>query len=373
MTASLDYYYIYWIILASVPLVAWLVFYALVYLRAKKGGIEVHVNSFAITGAFLGFVSFATGWSAIESGYDWSAVTQMSFFLLFTYPVAVITPLAGFGQVVMLLGVISWAQEHDASIGFLPGYLLAWVSAALMVAGIFRPYGLSGRDAAPDLSDRLLTMTVRRPSLPWMPGNKAIAVVLSILFALAAGLFLVLRGDLDVPLLMVIALSFALYLLGAPPFARLSEQKKAGVPGNRQAPGRAAAIGGSGVAWILFVGASFAAVVVAVIVATGSFGHSGYSGEEKTSLLIEGSVAIALLVSVALLAHRRAVEPALPKNVTVATVALFSAFMLLSAVSSSYATAILSPTESLVLAALVLVGIPLLYMKGESDKGAAPG
>lgn len=366
--------YIHIVLLASVPLVAWLVFYALVSVRAKKGGIVVHVNSFAIAGAFLAFVSFATGWSVVESGFDTTVTTQMSFFLLFTYPVALITPLAGFGQVVMLLGVISRAQELDASIGFLPGYLLAWVSAGLMVAGVFRPYGLSGSQAPPKLSDRLLTMTVRRPSLPWMSDNKAVALVLSILFALATVAFLVLRGDLDVPLLMIIALSFALYLLGVQPFARLAGLRKASVSPSRQAPGRPAAADGTGVAWILFVGASFAAAVVAVIVVAGSFGHSGYSGEEKTSLLIEGSAAIALLVCVALLARRRAVEPVLPQNVMIATVVLFSALMLMSAVSRTYVLALfLSATEFLVLAALVLVGVPLLYMKGEGDKGAAPG
>lgn len=350
--------YIYWVALSSVPMVAWLVLYALVFARSRRGDIEVHVNSFAISGAFLAFVSFATGWSVVESGFDTTVTTQMSFFLLFTYPVALITPLAGFGQVVMLLGVISRAQELDASIGFLPGYLLAWVSAGLMIAGVFRPYGLSGKQAPSKLSDRLLTMTVRRPSIPWMSDNKAVALVLSILFVLATAAFLVLRGDADVPLLMVIALSFALYLLGVPPFARLAGQGKAG---------------GTGVAWVLFVGASFAAAVVAVIVAAGSFGHSGYSGEEKTSLLIEGSAAIALLVCVALLARRRAVEPALPQKVIMATVVLFSALMLMSAVSSLYATMFLSPAESLVFAALVLVAVPLLYLKGEGDKGAAPG
>lgn len=351
--------YIQIVLLASVPLVAWLVFYALVSVRAKKGGIVAHVNSFALAGALLAFVSLVTGWSTVQSGYDWTATSEVSFFLLFTYPVALITPLAGLGQVVTLLWVISWVQEHDASIGFLPGYLLAWVSAGLMVAGIFRPYGLSGRQAPPKLSDRLLTMTVRRPSLPWMPDNKAVALVLSILFALATVAFLVLRGDLDVPLMMIIALSFALYLLGVPPFARSAGRGKAS---------------GTGVAWVLFVGASFGAAVVAVIVAAGSFGYSGYSGEEKTSLLIEGSAAIALMVCVALLARRRAVEPALPQNVMMATVVLFSVLMLMSAVSRMYVlAAFFSATEFLVLAALVLVGVPLLYMKGDIDKGTAPG
>lgn len=351
--------YIYWVALSSVPMVAWLVLYALVSIRSRRGDIEVHVNSFAISGAFLAFASFATGWSVVESGLDFSVTTQVSLFLLFTYPVALITPLAGLGQAVTLLWVISWVQERDASIGFLPGYLLAWVSAGLMVAGILRPYGLSGKQATSRLSDRLLTMTVRRPSIPWMSDSKAVALVLSVLFALATAAFLVLRGDADVPLLMVIALSFALYLLGVPPFARSAGQGKAG---------------GTGVAWVLFVGASFAAAVVAVIVAAGSFGHSGYSGEEKTSLLIEGSAAIALLVSVALLARRRAVEPALPQKVMMATVVLFSALMLMSAVSSMYVLAVFfSATEFLALAALVLVAVPLLYLKGEGAKGAAPG
>ncbi|MEW5748644.1 MAG: hypothetical protein AB1793_07700 [Candidatus Thermoplasmatota archaeon] len=364
---SLDY--AYWIVLSSVPMVAWLVLYALVSVRSRKGDIEMRVNRFAITGAFLALVSFATGWSAIESGYDWSATTQMVFFLLLTYPVAIITPLAGVGQAGVLLWVLAWVQEQDAAIGMWPGYVLAWISTAFMVAGMVWPSGMSRERARQDLSDRLLTMTVRRPSGQWMPGNRALAYVLSVVIIAAAGLSLVFGRGLDAPLLLVVCLAFVLYLLRVNPLAGVLAGS---LPRVASAPPRTT--GGSPMAWVAFLGASFAAAVVVIGVAASSFGSSGLSGEERTSVLVWGGALLAILAPSAVIAYRRAAEPSLPRSAVTATVVIFSVLMLMSAVSL-YSSLVLfmSATELLFLAGLVLVGIPVLFLQGTGARGEAAG
>lgn len=362
-------YWVYWIVLSSLPLIAWSVFYALVTIRSRRGDIEVHVNSFAMTGAFLALISFATGWSAIESGYDWSATTQMSFFLLLTYPVALITPLAGVGQAVTLVWVLAWVQERDAAIGVWPGYLVAWISVAFMIAGLVWPSGLSRVHGRPDMGDRLLTMTIRRPSGQWMPGNRALAYALSTVIIIAAGISLIFGRGLDAPLLLLVCLVFVLYLLRVNPLA--------GMPTSgllRIVPKSPKALRGSPLAWVLFLGASFMAAVVAIGILGSSFGSSGLSGEERTSVLVWGSVLLAVAIAAAVIAHRRAAEPSLPKNVMTATVVLFSVLMLMSAVAfSSSLLLFLSARELLLLAGLALVGIPVIFLQGAGARGAAVG
>jgi hypothetical protein len=358
-----------WIMLASIAFLAWVVVYALVSARSRSSGTKVRVNSFAITGAFLALVSFATGWSAVESGYDWSAATDMSFFLLFTYPVALLTPLAGVGQAAILLWVLAWVQERDATIGMWPGYLLAWVSAGLMLAGMVRPFGLSGERARPDISDRLLTMTIRRPSGQWMPGNRALAYVMSGFIVITAALTVAFGRGLDAPLLLLVCLAFVLHLLRVNPLAAaLGEGHRSPAPEPPPAAGR------SRMAWVVFLGASFIAAVVAIHVVVSSFGSSGLSGEERTSALVTGGILLAVAIPLAIMAHRRAADPMLSMNVIRVTVIMFSVFMMLSAVALSlYLIPVLSPTESLVLAGLVLVGIPVMFIREGGVRGAAAG
>lgn len=127
-------------------------------------------------------------------------------------------------------------------------------------------------------------------------------------------------------------------------------------------------------AWVLFVGASFSAAVIAIGVAASSFGSSGLSGEERTSVLVWGGLLLAVMIPVAVVAHRRAVEPSLPKNVMTATVVLFSVLVLMSAVVlSSSLLLFLSATEFLFLAGLVLVGIPVMFLQGQAVGGKATG
>lgn len=362
-------YWIYWVALSCVPLIAWFVFYALFTIRSRKGDIEVRVNSFAITGALLALVSFATGWSAVETGYDWSATTRMSVFLLLTYPVALITPLAGVGQAAVLVWVLAWVQERDASIGMWPGYLVAWISMAFMFAGMAWPAGMSRERARPALSDRLLTMTIRRPSGQWMPGNQALACVISTIMLVAAAISLVFGRGLDAPLLLLVCLAFVLHLLRVNPLAGALAR---GLP--RIVSSQSKTMRGSPLAWVLFVGASFSAAVIAIGVAASSFGSSGLSGEERTSGLVWGGLLLAVVIPVAVVAHRRAVEPSLPKNVVTATVVLFSVLMLMSAVAlSSPLLLFLSATEFLFLAGLVLVGIPVMFLQGQAAGGKATG
>jgi len=135
-------------------------------MRSRHGAYKMNVNILAILGAFLAFVSFSTGWCVVEHGLDWAASSDLALFLLFTYPFAVVTPLAGIGQAGVLLWVLGYASESNASIDPFSGYLIAWISVILMVASIVRPVMLSRDRTAPDIYDRLLTLTLRRTSRP---------------------------------------------------------------------------------------------------------------------------------------------------------------------------------------------------------------
>ncbi|GEM_PF-3445413 len=372
-------YPIEWIVVASVPMLLWIALYAFCSARSRGGGLKVHINSFAIIGAFMALASFATGWCVVESGLDWSASSDMSFFLLFTYPVALITPLAGLGQIGILVWVLGFAQQHDASITPWPGYLLAWASAALMFAGMAWPSGFSGGQIRPGLSDRLLTLTARRPSGPWMPDNQALAAVLSVILVFAAAASLVLRGDIEAPLLMLVALVFVLYLLKVHPMTGKwrktgGQARKEVVSLSPSASRMPSASGRSSMAWVLFVGASFVAMVVVIVVAAASFGSSGYSGEERTTALLKGVGVLAIALPAAFMAHRRAIEPRLPRGVMTATSVLFSIFMLMSAVALSDITMpVFHASGFLFLAGTVLVGIPLLFLQDEGREGATAG
>jgi len=130
-----DVYSLAWNSLLSLPLVAWAVVVVYLHLMVRAGRIELGINLLAITGAFLSFVSLLTAWVVVERGYDWVAIVASSLFLLFTYPVAVITPLASIGQMGTLIYTPLYAHEQGASIEPLYGYLIAWASVCFMLAG----------------------------------------------------------------------------------------------------------------------------------------------------------------------------------------------------------------------------------------------
>lgn len=157
-------YPVEWVLEASIPLLIWVSFFAFGYMQSRHGAYKMNVNILAILGAFLAFVSFSTGWCVVERGWDWSGSTDFALFILFTYPLAVISPLAGFGQAGVLLWVLAYANESNASIEPFSGYIIAWISVILMVASIVRPLMLSRNRTAPDIYDRLLTLTLRRTS-----------------------------------------------------------------------------------------------------------------------------------------------------------------------------------------------------------------
>jgi hypothetical protein len=202
-----------WIVEASIPLLIWISLFAFGYMQSRQGGFRTRVNVLAISGAFLAFVSFSTGWRVIESGNDWSIQSDYALFLLFTYPFAVITPLAGIGQAGVLLWVLSYAQENDAGIVPFYAYSIAWISVALMIAAIAWPVGLPRNSAKPDVSDRLLTLTIRRVSHPWTVANRSLSIIFVVAFLVTGYLYLELHARLAALPLLLVGLAFVIIMI----------------------------------------------------------------------------------------------------------------------------------------------------------------
>lgn len=128
--------------LAVALLLIWSFALIAVYMTARKGTIKLQLNLLALAGAFLGFYSFMTGWFVVERGYDWSGSTTVSFFLLFSFPFTLVTPLAGFGNAAVLMYAIAFANEVGGVIEPMSAYLLGWASVAFLTASIVVPFGL---------------------------------------------------------------------------------------------------------------------------------------------------------------------------------------------------------------------------------------
>ncbi|HEX9907599.1 MAG TPA: zinc ribbon domain-containing protein [Thermoplasmata archaeon] len=384
-----------WLIVASIPLLMWVSVYAFGYLMSRGGRIKVKPNVLAISGALLAYVSFLTGWGVVERGYDWMVVNDLSLFLLFTYPVAVITPLAGIGQAVVLLWVLSYRQETGGSIGPLYGYLIAWISVMLMLASIVWPMVNGRARSAPDIYDRLLTLTIRRRSRQWMSAERALAVLLTIIFLVIGATYLALGKDVGAVALLFVGLVFALFMLSRHPNveAAAGEQRNqsgklamqcphCGIdnqPGSANCVGCGTVLAGSSgkassvgtgrgterahMAWVLFVAASYVAAIIVFSPVIGAF-YSGYSGEERTRLLVEVLIVLAVVVPIAALAHRRAQVPPLPRELVVASVVLFASFILAASLQLSSTISIgSSVAEFLLFAGIALVGPAFFYVQ----------
>lgn len=358
---------------ASIPLLVWVSIFAFAYMRSRDGRLDVRVNVMAILGAFLALVSFFTGWSVVQSGYDWGISWGFYFFLLFTYPLAVITPLAGIGQAGMLLWVLSYARENDASIVPYYGYVIAWVSVILMVASIAWPVGFPRGRPRSAVYDRLLTMTVRRPSRPWMSTERTALFFFTSVFVVTWASYIVLhRQTRGVgPLFLIVGLVFVWYMLLRESHAE-AWLKRLRIRKNEKERGNGQSIRTGHTAWIASVTMAYVAAVLSVYTYVGVFisNDLGHGGEPATRVLVQGGIAFAAGV-LAVIAHRRATAPALPSNLTVASVTLFASFMVLASFQSAFMVVSLgvSVRTCLIFAGMGLVGPAYFYLETRSGTG----
>jgi len=386
----------------SVPILIWAAAYALLYSLSRGGRLKVEANVLAFSGAILAFVSLLTCWGTIESGYDWSAGTSYSIFLVITYSLALLTPLAAIGQAGMLLWVMGFAASRDASIVPLYGYVIAWVSVAVMIAGIVWPQALHRDRTGSDIYDRLLTITVRHPSHPWMASHAAVGLVISVFFFAFAGLYLLFRREGMALGLIVIGLVIVWVFLSrgsreesgrgvTEPRSGAIERRcpTCGMDNPRQASHcircrRALSGAVAGVsarrsvtkmkaghlAWLAHVALAYAALIIVLATLTGAFGP-GYSGEEKTSILVWGAVVGAIVVASALVARHWAVPPSFPKGLVTTSVAVFALFILMASIElSGIVHTGFSSEDYLVFAGIGLVGPMLFYLQSQSRRAS---
>ncbi len=380
----------------------WVAAYAFLYALSRRGKLKVETNVLAFSGAILAFVSLLTCWGTIESGYDWSAGTSYSIFLVFTYSLALLTPLAAIGQAGMLLWVMGFAMSRDASIVPLYGYVIAWVSLVVMIAGIIWPQALHRNRTGSDIYDRLLTATVRHPSHPWMSSQAAVGLVISVFFFVFAGLYLLFSREEMALGLIVIGLVIGWVFLSRASKVELdgrvreprSEAIKkrcptCGMDNPRQASHctqchRALSVAHEGasarksvtnakaghLAWIAYVALAYVALIIVLATLTGAFGP-GYSGEQKTSILVWGAVAGAIVVASALVARHWAIPPSLPKELVTTSVAIFALFILMASIEvSEIVHTGFSSADYLVFAGIGLVGPMLFYLQTQSGRAS---
>lgn len=358
-------YPVEWILEASIPLLILAAVFAACFLRARHGSFRVRINVLALAGAFLAFVSFTTGWYVVESGGDWSISSDYALFLLFTYPIAVVTPLAGIGQAGVLLWVFSYAQDHDASITPFYGYFIAWISIILMLANIAWPVGFPRGYAKSDVYDRLLTLTFRRSSGHWMSTRHTV-VVLYALASAGVGAVSISSNAPDAALaILLVGFIFVWLFLGR---GSLSTKETVGNPIPETGVGVMA-----NTAWVLFMALMYLAAIVAIETSRTTFGL-GPSGEERTRALVRGVVALAVIVPLALVISRRAVAPRLPRDLTLVSVAIFALFILMAslALSPTVRTEV-SSNECLIFAGIGLFFPALFYVQAQSKDGKHGG
>jgi Ca2+/Na+ antiporter len=357
----------------SIPLLVWVSIFAFAYMRSRDGKLDVRVNIMAILGAFLALVSFFTGWAVVRGGNDWGIGNSLSFFLLFTYPLAVITPLAGIGQAGMLMWALSEAREQGASIVPYFGYVIGWVSVILMLASIAWPVGFPRGRPASAVYDRLLTMTVRRPSRPWMSTERtALFFFTSVFVAIWASYIVLHRQTRGVgPLFLIVGLVFVWYMLLRESHAE-AWLKRLRIRKNEKERGNGQSIRVGHTAWIASVTMAYVSAVLSVYTYVGVFvtNDFGHGGEPATRVLVQGVIAFAAGVF-AVIAHRRATAPALPSNLTVASVTLFASFMVLASFQSAFMVVSLgvSVRTCLIFAGMGLVGPAYFYLETRSGMG----
>lgn len=128
----------------------------------------MRINALASLGAVLAFVSLMTAWEFIYRGSDYAFSTPMFFFLAFVCPVSIITPLAAYLEVPVLLYTLSLVYEEGWGSCIEPyySYVIAWVSVVLMAQGMTMPILIPSVQRKPTLAERLLTVTVRRKRRP---------------------------------------------------------------------------------------------------------------------------------------------------------------------------------------------------------------
>jgi hypothetical protein len=137
--------------------------FAILLYFARHGRIEMRTNLLAIIGALVGFLSILSAWGMIERGSDWEGVTPLYLWLLFIYPFTVLTPVAGIGTTVVLLGSYGLVNENGAMIEPMWGYLLGWVSVIILFASVVVPLGLKVDNRyRHSLGSRYLTLTFSR-------------------------------------------------------------------------------------------------------------------------------------------------------------------------------------------------------------------
>lgn len=357
----------------STPLLVWLSIFAFAYIRSRDGRLVVRVNVLAIMGAFLALVSFFSLWDVHQGGGDVHYSNGFFLFLLFTYPLAVITPLAGFGQAGMLLWVLSYAREHNASIVPLYGYLIAWISVILMIASVVWPLGFPRGRPASTVYDRLLTLTVRHPSRPWMSTERTAMFFLTSAFIVTGASYIVLhRQTRGVgPLFLVVGLVFVWYMLLRESHAE-AWLKRLRIRKNEKERGNGQSIRVGHTAWIASVIMAYVAAVLSVYTYVGVFvtNDFGRGGEPATRVLVQGVIAFAAGVF-AVIAHRLATAPALPRNLTIASVTLFASFMILASFQSAFMIVSLgmSVRTCLIFAGMGLVGPAFFYLEARSGTG----
>ena len=382
-----------WIVAASIPFMLWLFVYAMLWTKTRGGQYRLGVNLPSFLGAVLALVSFSIGWEVVKSGYDWQTAGGYSILLLFTYPLALVTPLAGLGQVGVLLWILAPVYERSASIEPMYGYLIAWISAFLMVAGIIWPVGYPRGKGRPALADRTLTLTWRRTKGQWMPHERGVMLMYVVSAVTVGAVCMATNAPFGAYAVLLIGFIFAWLLQ-----SRVARGESASIEAeslfaqkNRECPDRgtdsvldatrriaygakletdragrstpSSDAGEGGTRWVLFVALAYSALVVTVETVSRAFGP-GFSGEEKTAGLLLGLGILAILSPLGIITWRLATPPCLPRRLVLASMSAFGLFMLMAAISMTHLDFVQGSSRGyLLLAGVALAGPAWFHLR----------
>ncbi|OGS42336.1 MAG: hypothetical protein A3K67_05615 [Euryarchaeota archaeon RBG_16_62_10] len=148
---------------AVLVLLVWAFTVAFLLASARQRSFEVKVNLLCATGVVLAVVALLTtdGWTLTHGDVGMSR--GMELFFAFASLLALVSPLAGWVQLSLLISELSWAASTESAIVGV-AFPIALLSTAVVIMSMAAPFGPGIRPVKASLKERLLTVAVKRAS-----------------------------------------------------------------------------------------------------------------------------------------------------------------------------------------------------------------
>ena len=153
---------VYAIALASVLLV-WIFTLPILARWARTRDSVLRVNLLPVAAVFFALVALIEGWNVVHG--DTGQSRWMELYIAVVSLLSLVSPLAGFVQLVLVIEEVLWADEMGGLIVG-DGFGFAILSTALSLLGLAIPLGYNCRPLHASFKERALTLSLRRISRP---------------------------------------------------------------------------------------------------------------------------------------------------------------------------------------------------------------